>query len=202
MAVSTQPGRRYTAESETQRATGSLAPGPRLLTINMYTYIYISPGCVYAYRAIGAYGQPLAVSEKASKQLEKAIKASHERTKKLRKKVHFAKQAAKKGVEAVEDTPGSEGDDDTKAARKIKEKTKKASNVYRNWGMKANADMFGPAKEFSTKALKQLKLKRRTWQIISAVVTVLALVFLFSVSPQHLNIRLPLDEDLLATPLL
>ena len=84
------------------------------------------------------------------------------------------------------------------------EKTKKASNLYRNWGMRANAasDMFGPAKEFSAKALNKLKLKRRTWQIISVVVTVLALVFLFSVSPQHLNIKLPLDEDLLATPLL
>jgi len=103
-----------------------------------------------------------AVSEKASKQLEKAIKASHERTKKLRKKVHFAKQAAKKGVEAVEDTPGSEGDDDTKAARKIKEKTKKAS--YRDeadaFHMQANQiQKTGRiyARESASKATKHIK---------------------------------------------
>ena len=62
--------------------------------------------------------------------------------------------------------------------------------------------MFGPAKAFTKKYLKKLNLKRRSWQICGTIITVCILVFVFSVSPKHLDIRLPRNEDLLETPML
>ena len=47
-----------------------------------------------------------------------------------------------------------------------------------------------------------MDLKRRSWQICGAIVAVGILVFVFSVSPKHLDIRLPSNEDLLETPML
>tara|TARA_B100000519_G_scaffold186753_1_gene182964 strand:+ start:694 stop:1413 length:720 start_codon:yes stop_codon:yes gene_type:complete len=77
---------------------------------------------------------------------------------------------------------------------------KKASFLYQNWGVKA--ETFGPAKAFTQKYLKRMDWKRRSWQLCSLLLTILVLVFVFSVSPKHLDIRLPEDEDLLETPLL
>ena len=77
------------------------------------------------------------------------------------------------------------------------------TRLEKNWGFaKAQGEMFGPAKAFTKKYLKTMDLKRRSWQICGAIVAVGILVFVFSVSPKHLDIRLPSNEDLLETPML
>jgi len=77
------------------------------------------------------------------------------------------------------------------------------TRLEKNWGFaKAQGEMFGPAKAFTKKYLKTMDLKRRSWQICGAIVAVCILVFVFSVSPKHLDIRLPSNEDLLETPML
>lgn len=62
--------------------------------------------------------------------------------------------------------------------------------------------MFGPAKAFTKKYLKALKTKRRGWQICGGLFTICIVTFIFTVSPKHLDIRLPTGEDLLETPML
>ena len=80
---------------------------------------------------------------------------------------------------------------------------RRKSRVERNWGFaKGGSEMFGPAKAFTKKYLKNMDVKRRSWQLCSLLVTVCILVFVFSVSPKHLDIRLPRNEDLLETPML
>ena len=77
------------------------------------------------------------------------------------------------------------------------------SRLKENWGVRYNnGEMFGPAKAFTKKYLKKIDLKRRSWQICGAILTICILVFVFSVSPKHLDIRLPRNEDLLETPML
>ena len=77
------------------------------------------------------------------------------------------------------------------------------SRVEKNWGFaQASGEMFGPAKAFTKKYLKTMDLKRRSWHLCGALVTICILVFVFSVSPKHLDIRLPRNEDLLETPML
>lgn len=77
------------------------------------------------------------------------------------------------------------------------------SRVEKNWGFaQASGEMFGPAKAFTKKYLKTMDLKRRSWHLCGAIVTVCIFVFVFSVSPKHLDIRLPRNEDLLETPML
>ena len=79
----------------------------------------------------------------------------------------------------------------------------KAKNLYKNWGVKFNQnEMFGPAKKFTVKAFKSLKMKRRSWYFCSACFTIIIVFFAFSISPPHLDIKLPEDKDLLNTPLL
>ncbi len=78
----------------------------------------------------------------------------------------------------------------------------KSKNLFKNWGVKTSSEMFGPAKNYTVKAFQSLKMKRRSWYICSLCITVLILVFVFSISPSHLDIKLPEDEDLLNTPLL
>ena len=82
-------------------------------------------------------------------------------------------------------------------------RAEKAKNLYTNWGVKLNQnEMFGPAKKYTLEAFKKLKLKRRTWYFCSFFFTIIILFFAFSFSPPHLDIKLPLDKDLLDTPLL
>ena len=81
------------------------------------------------------------------------------------------------------------------------------SRVGQKWGFrypssKDGGEMFGPAKAFTKKYLKNLDWKRRSWQLLGIVLTVGILLFLFTVSPKHLDIRLPTNEDLLETPML
>lgn len=78
-----------------------------------------------------------------------------------------------------------------------------SNSVYKNWGIDmGKSEMFGPAKAFTKKYLKGMDYKRRGWQLCSVFLTVCILVFVFSVSPKHLDIRLPEDKDLLGTPML
>ena len=79
------------------------------------------------------------------------------------------------------------------------------TKVEKQWGFRypsKNSEMFGPAKAFTQKYLKKIDLKRRSWQFCGVLSTVCILVFVFSVSPKHLDIQLPRNEDLLETPLL
>lgn len=80
---------------------------------------------------------------------------------------------------------------------------RKPSRVEKKWGFtQAQKEMFGPAKAFTKKYLKTMDVKRRSWQLCSLLATVCILVFVFSVSPKHLDLRLPSNEDLLETPML
>ncbi len=80
---------------------------------------------------------------------------------------------------------------------------RKRNSVYKNWGIDISKnEMFGPAKAFTKKYLKGMDYKRRSWQICSVFLTISILLFVFSVSPKHLDIRLPEDKDLLETPML
>lgn len=78
-----------------------------------------------------------------------------------------------------------------------------ANSVYKKWGVRVGtSEMFGPAKAFTQKYLKGMDYKRRSWQLCSVLLTLCVLLFVFSVSPKHLDIRLPDDQDLLGTPML
>ena len=88
---------------------------------------------------------------------------------------------------------------------KMNQRSKGMSNVERKWGFrypKGSGEMFGPAKAFTNKYLKTLNTKRRGWQICGGLVTICIFAFIFTVSPKHLDIRLPTNEDLLETPML
>lgn len=79
------------------------------------------------------------------------------------------------------------------------------TRVEKKWGFaypSKTGEMFGPAKAFTKKYLKNLDLKRRSWQVCGVILTVGILFFVFTVSPKHLDIRLPRNEDLIETPML
>ena len=86
----------------------------------------------------------------------------------------------------------------------MRNRTSKSSGLYKNWGVRMgnSSEMFGPARAFKEKYLKGMDYKRRSWQACSALCTICILVFVFSVSPKHLDIQMPQDEDLIETPML
>ena len=89
--------------------------------------------------------------------------------------------------------------------RKMHQRSNGRTRVEKKWGFtypSKNGEMFGPAKAFTKKYLKNLDLKRRSWQVCGVILTICILLFIFTVSPKHLDIRLPRNEDLLETPML
>ena len=81
-----------------------------------------------------------------------------------------------------------------------RKQSSRISNVFKRWGVDLESETFGPGKFFSKKTLTTIASKRRIFQAISAILTVCVLVFVFTVSPPHLDIQLPQDSDLLKTP--
>lgn len=76
------------------------------------------------------------------------------------------------------------------------------SAVFKKWGVDIESETFGPGKFFSKKSLLKIASKRRCFQAISVVLTVCVLIFVFTVSPPHLDVQLPQDSDLLQRPYL
>lgn len=89
--------------------------------------------------------------------------------------------------------------------REMHQRSNGRTKIEKKWGFtypSKGGEMFGPAKAFTNKYLKNLDLKRRSWQVCGVILTICIFVFIFSVSPKHLDIRLPSNEDLLETPML